>query len=55
MGEGVSEMRIHFGPGYRLYFTMRSGVLVILLCGGSKRTQDRDIRKAKDLARDLET
>ena len=55
VGEGVSEMRIHFGPGYRLYFTMRSGVLVILLCGGSKRTQDRDIRKAKDLARDLET
>ena len=55
VGEGVSEMRIHHGPGYRLYFTMRSGVLVILLCGGSKRTQDKDIRKAKELARELET
>ena len=51
VGAGVSEMRIHFGPGYRVYF-MRIGDLVyLLLCGGTKRGQSRDITKAKQLAR----
>ena len=51
IGEGVSEMRIHFGPGYRVYFTRRSGVTYILLCGGTKRGQQKDISRAKTLAR----
>lgn len=51
VGEGVSEMRIDFGPGYRLYFISRGAVLVILLCGGTKKTQDSDIKTAKSLAK----
>jgi putative addiction module killer protein len=54
VGDGVSEMRLHIGPGYRLYFTRRGGELVILLCGGDKDSQDRDIRQAKRLASELE-
>ena len=54
VGEGVSELRIHFGPGYRVYFKQRGSVLVILLCGGTKASQDKDIIHAKQLARDLE-
>lgn len=54
VGEGVSEMRIHEGKGYRVYFVSRRDVLVILLCGGDKKTQSRDIKHAKDLAKDLE-
>jgi putative addiction module killer protein len=54
VGEGVSEMRIHHGPGYRVYFTQRGRVVVVLLCGGDKSTQSDDIGQAKDLARDLE-
>lgn len=54
VGSGVSEMRIDYGPGYRVYFVQRGKVLVILLCGGDKRTQERDIAKAKTLAEDLE-
>lgn len=50
VGEGISELRIDYGPGYRVYFHQRGKVLVILLCGGDKRTQDKDIRKAKELA-----
>ena len=50
VGEGISEMRIHFGPGYRLYFTQRGKTIVLLLCGGDKSTQDKDIRRAVQIA-----
>ncbi len=53
VGEGVSEMRIHFGPGYRVYFMQRGIELVILLAGGDKSTQSRDIKTALKLAREL--
>jgi putative addiction module killer protein len=53
VGEGVSELRLDFGPGYRIYFVQRGDVLVILLCGGDKSTQARDIAKAKRLAQEL--
>lgn len=50
VGDGVSEARIDFGPSYRLYFTRRGQELVILLCGGDKGSQQRDITRAKELA-----
>jgi len=53
VGEGVSEMRIDYGPGYRVYFVRRGQALVILLAGGDKHTQDSDIKMALDLAREL--
>ncbi len=53
VGAGVSEMRIDYGPGYRVYFVARGEAIVILLCGGDKRTQDRDIKRALELARDV--
>jgi len=53
VGGEVSEMRVHFGPGYRLYFTRRGGVLIILLVGGDKSTQSRDIKRAQRIATEL--
>ncbi len=53
VGEGVSELRINYGPGYRVYYVQRGRVYVLLLCGGDKASQDRDIRKAKSLASNL--
>ncbi len=54
VGSGISELRIHYGPGYRVYFVQRGAVLILLLCGGDKTTQDRDIEKAKQLAKETE-
>lgn len=53
VGEGVSEMRIDYGPGYRVYFARKGSALVVLLAGGDKKTQERDIEKARLLAREL--
>ena len=53
-GEGISEMRIDYGPGYRVYFKDSGKEIIVLLCGGDKRTQDRDIEQAKGLLRNLE-
>lgn len=54
VGDGVSELGFDFGPRYRVYYTQRGNVIVILLWGGDKSTQQGDIRKAKKLAADLE-
>ncbi len=53
VGEGVSELRIHYGSGYRAYFTRRGDVVYFLLLGGDKSTQKRDITRAKAMARTL--
>ena len=50
IGEGLSEMRIDHGPGYRVYFMQQGKVLILLLCGGDKSTQRRDIEKAREIA-----
>jgi putative addiction module killer protein len=55
VGEGLSEMRVHFGPGYRVYFTRRGTTVYVLLIGGDKSTQKRDIRRAQKMARELKT
>jgi putative addiction module killer protein len=52
VGAGVSEMRIDHGPGYRVYFTRRGSLVILLLCGGDKRTQDADIKRAIEIAED---
>ena len=51
VGENVSELRLHFGPGYRIYFTERNGILFVLLVGGVKKTQREDIALAKEIAK----
>ena len=53
VGSGVSEMRIDYGPGYRVYFVRRGDTVVVLLCGGDKRNQDRDIARALELAQEV--
>jgi putative addiction module killer protein len=54
VGEGVSELRIHHGPGYRVYYVQLGTVLIVLLCGGDKSTQEKDIETAKRLAKETE-
>lgn len=54
VGEGVCELRIDYGPGYRIYFGQVRSTIVLLLCGGDKSTQERDIRKAIEYWRDYE-
>jgi putative addiction module killer protein len=54
VGEGVQELRLHFGAGYRVYYTWREGVFIILLCGGDKSSQARDIKRAKQLAKEAD-
>ena len=54
VGSGVTELRIDYGPGYRVYFVTRGTMLVILLCGGDKRTQGPDIKQAVKMAAELE-
>ena len=51
--DGIGELRVDYGPGYRVYFVQRGDVLVILLCGGDKSTQRRDIARALDMAKEV--
>lgn len=53
VGAGVSELRIDYGPGYRVYFIQRESAVIVLLAGGDKRTQTQDIKQAIELAKDL--
>jgi putative addiction module killer protein len=53
-GGDLSELRVHHGPGYRLYFVRRRGALIVLLCGGDKGSQARDIARAREMAADWE-
>ncbi|MBC8947152.1 type II toxin-antitoxin system RelE/ParE family toxin [Xenorhabdus indica] len=52
VGNGVSELRIHYGSGYRVYFTHKNNKIILLLCGGDKNSQQADIKKAKQLAKE---
>ena len=54
VGQGISEMRIHYGPGYRIYYKDTGKEIIILLCGGVKSTQSKDIEKAKEILNNLE-
>jgi len=49
LGSGLHELRVHFGPGYRIYFTRKSGLVVLLLCGGDKSSQSKDIARARKI------
>lgn len=51
--DGIGELRIDYGPGYQVYFCRRGAVVYILLCGGTKRTQDRDIKRARKMAQEI--
>jgi putative addiction module killer protein len=53
VGQGISEMRVDYGPGYRVYFILKENELIVLLVGGDKSTQEKDIAKAKQLAKDI--
>ena len=53
VGEGIGEMRIPYGPGYRVYYTQTRKEVVLLLCGGDRATQDKDIKRAKEIAAEL--
>ena len=53
VGKGVSEMRLTYGPGYRIYYKQTGRTIVLILCGGDKSTQDRDIKRAKQIAAQL--
>jgi putative addiction module killer protein len=53
VGDGVSELRVHSGPGYRVYYRQTDKTIIVILCGGDKSTQDKDIKRAKDVAAGL--
>jgi putative addiction module killer protein len=53
VGEGISEMRLTYGPGYRIYYKQTDKTIVLILCGGDKSTQDSDIKRAKEIAKQL--
>jgi putative addiction module killer protein len=53
VGGGVSELRIHYGPGYRVYYVQRGNLLIVLLCGGDKSTQAKDVALALNLAKEV--
>jgi len=53
VSNGVSELRIHYGPGYRIYYTVRGKMIVILLCAGDKSSQSKDIKKAQELNQEV--
>jgi putative addiction module killer protein len=53
VGEGVSEMKIDFGPGYRVYYKQTGKTIILILCGGDKSTQDKDIKRAKQIVSEL--
>lgn len=53
VGEGVSEMRVHHGPGYRIYYKQTGQTIIVILCGGDKSTQSNDIKRAKQMAAEL--
>lgn len=54
VGDGISELRIHYGPGYRIYFRQYKKEIILLLCGGNKNSQNKDIEHAKKLAKEWE-
>ena len=53
VGNGISELRFHFESGYRIYFIKQNDTIIILLCGGNKKTQSKDIKKAEEIAREV--